>query len=359
MKKVRIINVIGQSLNLWSRVMKKEHYKGFDFIRGYSCLAVVLWHSCGLTFLVDSSILILKNLGNAIYYNVCLLAVPMFFQISLFLIYSQQREFSYILGKRIPRLLKIYLFWNVVGTIIIYLTQREVDLSFSLHVKSLLLWFVKGGVRPELYFLVSLIIITILATFNQYFFKISKKSISLQLILLLISSLALYKYQFKFWSPLNFIPYTFSSLIVFELTKKVNPLTTKNSKKLFFFILLTFIFTTIVEWLFMQDIHSKIVFPPYSRMSLVIGSSAILYAILAINHLPNGFIALVSQYSLGIYCIHYNLICPNDYFGKIWSHVLPNQLALIGNTLTFCMVTIVSIILVKLIRNNKILAEFT
>lgn len=338
--------------------MKNYRYSGFDYLRGIACVLVVLWHSGGLDFLLSFEFI--RELTRVFYYNFCLLSVPIFFQISLFLTYSKGASFQYIKNRKVPQLLKIYFFWTILGAIAIYILGGRITFPFFRGLVGSIMWLLRGGIRIELYFLVSLILITSLVFLNQFVFRETKKSLELQLILLLLSSSLLYIYKFDYWNPLNFIPYIFSSLIIYEFSKNEMFLaSTKKTRTISISFSILFILLSIVEWLWLYDPKAQFLLPPYSRISLVIGSSLILYLSLKIKHKPPGFLLLISSYSLGIYCIHFNFIYPVNYFNRLWNNLWPSLPAKLENSLTFLTILLLSIFFVFLLRRIKILKGLT
>jgi len=338
--------------------MENYRYSGFDYLRGIACVLVVLWHSGGLDFLLSFEFT--RELTRVFYYNFCLLSVPIFFQISLFLTYSKGASFQYIKNRKVPQLLKIYFFWTILGAIAIYIMGGRITFPFFRGLVGSIMWLLRGGIRIELYFLVSLILITSLVFLNQFVFRETKKSLELQLILLLLSSSLLYTYKFDYWNPLNFIPYIFSSLIIYEFSKNGMFLaSTKKTRTISISFSILFILLSIVEWLWLYDPKAQFLLPPYSRISLVIGSSLILYLSLKIKHKPQGFLLLISSYSLGIYCIHFNFIYPVNYFNQLWNNLWPSLPAKLENSLTFLTILLLSIFFVFLLRRIKILRVLT
>lgn len=353
----------------------RRHIDGFDQLRGIFCALVVLWHTSGLDVL--NKIGSLSYLVDLIYYNVCLLAVPIFFQMSFFLLYLKDSTWNYTLSKRLPNLLSIFFFWIFVGIILRYLLLGNYNWSFLTNASSLILWLMQGGSRPELYFLFSLIVLTIIAQLNYEFFKRTQYNIKYQYIFLIISSLLLYVYDLfsliippkniiinifsSYWNPLGFLPYIFSSLLILEHTKLWENSNSKKIDKRLYLYFLVFIVLTILEWIILRN-HKEIFqfnLPPYSRISLVIGSSLILYFAAITRSKPFKLWHLISIYSLGIYCIHFNFIYPINFFQEIWQYLFGNKLRLASNTLAFILVMVISWFLVKLLRKIKPLRRFT
>jgi surface polysaccharide O-acyltransferase-like enzyme len=338
--------------------MDINRYHGFDYLRGIACMFILLWHSRGIDFLLsfeNTSVL-----AQIIYYNFCLLAVPIFFQISLFLTYGKGASLQYIKNKKVPQLLKIYLFWTILGAFAILFLGGKIDLPFSQGLVASITWILQGGIRIELYFLISLILMTVLLLLNQFIFIKTARSLGLQFTLLVLSSILLYIFKFAYWHPLNFTPYIFSSLILYELCNRQNlQVSPKRTRMLAIMGGALFMIISAMEWLLLYDSKAQFLLPPYSRLSLVIGSALIVFLFMRIKHKPTGFLLLVSSYSLGIYCIHFNFIYPVNYFNQLWNYVWPSLPAKLDNSLTFLSVLLMSIFLVFLFRRFRIFKGLT
>ncbi|MEG3439812.1 acyltransferase [Pannus brasiliensis CCIBt3594] len=338
--------------------MEKIRYYGFDHLRGLACLTVVFFHSQVLNPLLR--VPVLGDLANIASYNIFPLAVPIFFQISLFLTYSKGGDTQYIIYRKLPQLLKIFGLWTFAGFIEAYWFQKDLHLSSIKNARDLVSWLLKGGVSWELYFLVSLMIITVLAALNQYLYRKTNRSIELQWLFLAVSSLSLYVYQFPLWHPFNFLPYIFSSLIVYQLYQN-NPtfLDYKKHFKILIGLSILFVIMSAFEWVGMYDSNRWVLLPPYSRASLVLGGCLIFYIGLILKEPPKGLLLLVANYSLGIYCLHVKFITLLNSFKSVWTMVLPGSLKFLQSSLLFVIVLILSIATVKYLRNIKFLKQFT
>jgi surface polysaccharide O-acyltransferase-like enzyme len=108
-----------------------------------------------------------QNILKVFYYNICLLAVPVFFQISLFIFYNKQAiDQSYFRKKKLQDLLIIYSIWMSIGLVVNSLVSKGEDLFALDNLENLTIFFISGS-RPELYFLFSLIFLTVLAFLNH------------------------------------------------------------------------------------------------------------------------------------------------------------------------------------------------
>lgn len=299
-------------------MVKKIH--GFDYLRAMCCLLVVAWH-VSLQNPPTWQNRFLVNSVNIFSYNVALLAVPIFFQISLFLFYqSRNRAKDYFFKKRLPLVLKLYLFWTINIVIFKFLISRtwpQID-----SIKSLLKFVITGG--DIFWFFFSLIFVTCVAELiARITDKLSPaKSLDLNFTLFIIACISVFllplinlllgkNYNFftAWWLPFNFTPYVFSSYILAQkYTANKLSLNRKNSVYLGFILIITVVFI-VLEWAYFNIPGEWYVtmIPQYSRLSLVFASLLLTWLSLYIDKTPK-FIETLSKYSLGIFCIHFFIV---------------------------------------------------
>ncbi|MFB2894442.1 acyltransferase family protein [Aerosakkonemataceae cyanobacterium BLCC-F50] len=304
-----------------------KNIEGFDFLRAIFSIAIVALKS---NLFVVVEILFSGAFAYALMAKVAYLAVPIFFQISLFLLYFKSEKTSnlYLLKKRLPKLILLYGFW--VGAKVLYDVFIKGNFSLINDVTSsprrLVEFIVTGGQSP-FFFLFGLIFLSSLAgIIIASFRKIRSNSVKLFISygLLFVSCLLIFSLSvtqivvgnlggnaeagivrsisnFAFWdyNPLCFLPYLFTALIV---TQEFNEGKLKNwssSLKLKLCVLLaSFIFFLILELhLFEKLLH-------YSRLSLVFGSWLLLYLALLSPLKAPPAIKFLSSCSLGIYGFH-------------------------------------------------------
>lgn len=304
----------------------EQKFEGFDFLRAVFAIAIVADHTGlfsivtiqGLTFATD-----------ILYANFSYIAVPVFFQISLFLFYfkSKKVELNSFFQKRIVKLINLYLFWISIFTLSKTLFTKGVAgiTNFdSLSLRSVVEFIISGGNSP-LYFFFSLIFITTLATLVLLLHKriandflklaISYCLLSLSCILILCFSVTDLVFNFTSvpetsimkaisniarwnYNPLNFLPYLFTaSITVQEFYGNPQKASLHLRKKLCSLFGLFLIFT-LLEWFLLKNLVH------YSRLSLVFGSWLLLYLALISKQKPKYAIYFVSTLSLGIYVTH-------------------------------------------------------
>lgn len=303
----------------------RQHIHGFDYLRALFAILVVVWHANGIGFLAQLNP-DLQHWINIFYYNICLLAVPIFFSISLFLFYKKQKiDKSYLLQKRLIDLIQIYCAWMFVGIVFNSSLSRGVYILNILSVKDLLRTMVVGS-RGELFFLFSLILMSFLCFLNSIVFLRNSKNIRIQCILALLSLLILpiaCFYTLKtgqtvfsaYWNPICFLPYIFSSYLILTIFDESSTNSNLYLLKLFrersiLVISIMFFGFIMLSWLEWKTFNVPNTFqgyllPPYARVSLVIGSFLICYfAILYMQKLPPYLVRSLSKESLGIYLMH-------------------------------------------------------
>jgi surface polysaccharide O-acyltransferase-like enzyme len=303
-------------------MMLRKYVSGFDYLRAIFSILVVIWHNKNLPDILEIDSDLYQNITKFFYYNICCLSVPIFFQISLFLFYKKQSvDANYFFKKKLPDLLVVYTIWISIGLTVNSLVSKGKSLTELGSIKGLVITLVAGS-RPELYFLFSLGLLTFLAFLNQKFLLGRKNSLYLQLLLLILSLLAIvgldllavntHKHIFSVpWNPICFIPYIFSSSILVEL--EIQSLSNcaisfyENRLAIISMLLSIFLLISSQEWqlLNLPDIiNNGELLPMYARISLVVGTLIISYCAILYTGQPPSLVKEISQASLGIYVMH-------------------------------------------------------
>ncbi|HEY9597301.1 MAG TPA: acyltransferase family protein, partial [Cyanophyceae cyanobacterium] len=266
------------------------------------------------------------------------LAVPVFLQVSLFLFYckSEKTGLSYFIRKRLPRLISLYLFWVCSITIfdILFVGGFESVRSATSSLKAFLEFIVSGNSTPYFFFF-SLIFVTVIAEFITLLLgnlENSSTKIKLSYGLLFASSIMVFSFstiqpilnytgiQSSFlttlnnitgwdYTPINFLPYAFTSAITMQEYKdgKLEKVTKFLKRKLYVLLALTLIFFTL-EWvLTSKRLLIQVDQAPldhYLRLSLLFGSWLLLYLALVSKRKVPAIVKLLSKCSLGIYGFH-------------------------------------------------------
>lgn len=336
----------------------KDHLDGFDLLKAIAIILVVFWHADTQWPLVtpDST---LKPLINLFHYNICLLAVPIFFQTSLFLFYLKQAANpDYFWTKRLPTLLTIYGLWTAIGIVINLLITRGFYWSELLGIGKFFHMLVFGS-RAELYFLFSLLLITFLAFLNsRHLLKAHNQDLAQtgylvgSLVIItgcsLISLLTHNPAFSVYWNPICFLPYIFSSFLLFRLWQ-----TNSGRSRVFFISTLAalFLVSAVLEWKFLNAPNIfTFMMPPYARPSEVIGAFIICYVAISPFRKPGNLVKFLSRKSLSIYLLH-------NYFLQLFGYLEKNfhLPQLVKNSIVITLVAISgSLLLDQLLQSHSI-----
>lgn len=293
--------------------VRRRYYYGFDYLRAIMSLAVVAWHIhlFGISSLFDKSGFTHHaiTLSDVINFQLLLLAVPVFFLISLFLFFDHYKTHDRYFKNRIKKIAGLYGFWLGIFFLFYAWCYGFVPLLPS-DGKNLLMKIISGW-STLYYFFFSLFVMTCLArvvvSWPRY----------LLWLLLVLSLISLWgaaflvkigvapNYLVAYWNPLNFVPYVFIARLLSGTTDK--DLFTLFSLP-FFLLLLGFVFAACFEWQWMINCnnfsYNDCALPSYTRVSLVLGAFIIFRLSWFIRRRPNRLIRFLSDYSLGLYCLH-------------------------------------------------------
>jgi len=364
---------------------QNEKFGGFDFLRAIFAISIVAIHSN--LFLTTKNLKIGSiSTSDILSANLAYLAVPVFFNISLFLFYikSEKMGHSYFFQKRLPKIFSLYLFWVISKIVfdIILKGKSEALQNSTSSIKAFIEFIVSGGNSP-LYFFFSLAFITAISEFVVFLLrKIDNISLKNRFLYssLLVSCVLVFMFSvlrlldtsvegttgliksasnFAKWAynPLNFLPYIFTTAIVFEEfhAGQFNEefIFGINKLKIKLCVLLSmFLMFSVLEWSFTNDLLN------YSRLSLVFGSWLLLYlALLSASKVPL-IIQFISGCSLGIYTFH--LFFTHSLF-TIYPNILTPLLRsspILAVLLEFFVALTSSILLTLLFRKFKLLKGF-
>lgn len=302
-------------------------FEGFDFLRAIFSLAIVALKT---NLFLLAEILVSSTIAYALMSKIGYLAVPVFLQISLFLLYvkSEKSGFSYFLQKRLPKLISLYLFWLTSKVLFdIFVKGKFEDIKASLSSARKVIEFIVSGDQSPFFFFFSLIFLsTLAATISTLFKKFEKPStkVGISYGLLFISCILVFSFpvadlivsqspsnsapaflrvisSIANWdyNPISFLPYLFTALIATQEFYNGNLKRVTLSLKLKLCGLLAlFVMFSVLEWNLLENLLH------YSRLSLIFGSWLLLdLAILSTRKVP-GIVKFISTCSLGIYGFH-------------------------------------------------------
>jgi hypothetical protein len=300
-------------------------FAGFDFLRAIFSIAIVADHT-GLFAL--ATIQGSSTITKLLYANFSYIAVPVFFQISLFLfdLKSKRGSLWMLFKHRIARLVYLYLAWVISFiSLKIFLTERSAGITklANLNIRGWLELITSGGNSP-FYFFFSLIFLTSLAAlFLLIFTKIDNTSFVAKLNYWLLGICCISIFSSSIvnlisihsevnplvstvnnlvqwnYNPLNFLPYIFTAAIVAnEFDRGDFTSRTPELKFKLWGLFGLFLAFTLLEWIFLDRLMN------YSRLSLVFGSWLLLdLALLSTRKVPTP-VRFISEHSLGLYAVH-------------------------------------------------------
>ncbi|WP_285719166.1 acyltransferase [Pelosinus sp. IPA-1] len=338
-------------------MVQEKYYPGFDYLRAFFCIAIVGWHTkvFGYAHILDKSLDTFRvTLPDIIYANILLLGVPLFHQVSLFLYIQNRKRNDYFIG-RIKKLGFLYLFWTLVSVVFLY-----DGMDFN-KVISLDYWIAAG--YTHIYFIFSLIVTTIVTELlcllssrvSENKFRVLTVLLLLASCMVLIFRIPLYEllktshYAYlivAFYSPINFIPYVFTAMLIAHYWKK------SSSSLLGMLFLLSSLFV-VWEWKSQVNVFNLgqggLLISPYARLSLVMTASLVMCLVLKITQRAPNLILQISNLSLGVYITHY-------YFANKLFQFSPDlaRIAVDNGMLLFVFVLVLSLGLSYVIKYKKI-----
>jgi surface polysaccharide O-acyltransferase-like enzyme len=361
-----LISAAVQAVQVCDRVEKSQQakFEGFDFLRAIFSVMVVVLHANLLVALTGK--LGLGSLANVLSANVGYLAVPVFFQVSLFLFFLKSEKFGqqYFIKNRLPKLVSLYLFWSISKLIFDFvLTGKSPKIEYGASSWANFIGFIVGGGYSPFYFFFSLIFLTAIAeVLTPIFSRVRRRTAKrISYYLLLSSCLLVFAFPIadlmiagnrelltQIHNPLAFLPYVLTAAITVQNFKegKLQAPTPLFKLKLFSLLVL-FLTFTVLEWALFEK------FSQYSRLSLVFGSWLLLYLSLLSNQKSPPIIKFLSGCSLGIYGLHV-FFTDHTFFLESLSKIVPG----LGPLTRFLVALLGSIFLTLVFRRTKVLRNF-
>ncbi len=299
----------------------RKQFEGFTYLRAIFSWMIVSWHG---EFLGNTPAMKIADSYSAnpkdIYQcNLIAMGVPVFIIISLFLYidryYSNiSRELSSkaYLKKRVLNFSVLYIFWRVIYSFFSIGKFWYQPRGFVRNIYHLIF-----GDDTVLYYFVEmiwLIIAThILCQFTAEFS--SKQKIYLYSLLSVFSTCLTFSLHFlplglkieslRYFSPICFIPYIFTSLLIHHIYTNYK---TYSTKIMIVLAVISIVFI-IFEWRILPDkvylengIRSALT--GYGRPSLVTSSMALMLLVLNVNKKPPLIIENLGNISLYVFCLH-------------------------------------------------------
>jgi peptidoglycan/LPS O-acetylase OafA/YrhL len=283
----------------------REHLHGFDVLRAVFSVAVVTVH---LGYVAPSSIFDPShwrehafNWSDALNFYVLLLAVPVFIMMSCYLVAKSTQP---NLAKRNWRIGRLFVFWAVILNL--YQTGIFGTLRTVPRTPLELLFYFTSGLGTPFYFFVSL---TITMTFAAW--ARTKASIVVGTLMaastVLVGILPLIARQTgraewcQHHLPLNFVPYSFASVLAMRL----------SPSRIRLVMCLAFAvgaLLAILDWTYYIDplffAVNRYALPAYMRPSLVFLATGVVLAATRLQFRHGKIIQFMSEHSLALYCLH-------------------------------------------------------
>lgn len=293
-----------------------RHLHGLDYLRALMMLAVVAWHVkvFGRSDAFDPERWrgYVPELSDFLNFNFLLLAVPMFLLIAMFLVSMKAHMGPAYFRRRLKYLAILYIFWSALS---IYAFHRDRETLHHLaNFRNLFMFSISGG-ESLFYFFFSLLVLTSIA------WLIRRMSTRLLWIFLGASMALVYVNSVEailrpdrwplvaYWNPLNFISYAFVGALLWRYWQAGSFREwTVRYCVLLALLGTAFVFLSWIEWHWLPSHASLIVngymLPTYTRFSLVVGATILFLLSLGIRRPAPGWIKVLSESSLGIYCLH-------------------------------------------------------
>ncbi|WP_027184255.1 acyltransferase family protein [Desulfovibrio inopinatus] len=281
--------------------------KGLDRIKAWAILFVIFWHYQPL-HLINLGQTQLSTLICEVFFagirQVCLIAVPLFFLVSLIIFFKHAPNRPHYLRKRLTRLLILYGFWISVQTIFASVVSPE-PLVIDWH-------FIASGGPPiplvggsVFYFLFDLIILTLAA---GLFLQCSERGRIVIGVIVVATSLFTFSIvpYFPAYAPSTTSPANFFVFIPLAYFLAQNPGFVLTYRRL---LAVLFAFTCLFDMI--NILWELGIYYNYCRPSTVIGALYFM-TFLAIELPPKGerIFSLIARFSLGLFAVHKLAVYP-------------------------------------------------
>jgi hypothetical protein len=295
----------------------QPRWVGIDYLRASMSLFVLAWHIrlFGMSSLFSPTEYPRHRmeLSDLINFNILLLAVPVFFLVSLFLQVEKWKATQGRIWGRIEHLTYLYLFWTTVS-LAVYKMEGYLYLVWPDSILSAFLFVLSGG-RSLFYFIFSLILLTAAGYASRRWPLRWKQILALGCLALLwmFPWIVLEDKRFHLlvalWNPLNFLVYVFiAHLLSHYFGNHPEMIRTSGYWKAVLCLGILFVLTASWEWFWIRGIdnftYDGYAFTSYTRVSIALGATILVLISFSITRPPGFVVKWLSNYSLGIYCLH-------------------------------------------------------
>lgn len=331
----------------------KEKIIWINNLRAFATIAVILLHvSAPILYEYNKISSYIWNIGNIIDGSVrwC---VPIFFMITGALLLNEDHLLANFLKKRVIRILPPFIFWSLIYITYDNFILNKDSLDLMVLIKTFLIklfegssfhfWFVyvliglylvipilrkfvKYSTNKELFYFLTIWLFAI--TFNHPHLKIYLPKINLDFFSGYIGYLVLGYFLSKYTIKNKFIPF-----LLFLLGSLITVIGT---------LYISFVKNEFSEFLY-----------NYLRINIIISSIGfflIVKKLVIKNILINRILAIISDYSYGIYLVHILVLSILNFVGVNWTLINP----LVGISITTISCILISCSIIYLLRRVKI-----
>lgn len=320
--------------------MNVRDYK-LDILKAIAIILVLIWHLQPIRIVLDSPPALPSYISKymlGVIYSKTLVAVPIFYFVSLLLFFQKNISSDQYFLQRIKRLSSIFIFWFIVQSIFYLIVKQTMFLlgvPFEpLPHNSKILWILAmgGPALPKVgdsvfYFILNMLFLVII---SRYYNKIS--TIMTDVVFFVILSLYLLVHQFFYEIPYlridNFIIYIPLAHFMFNISKDII-----FQRKYLYYALSLYFITSIYEIIAPKVLHTMN--SAYDVNSLQWGVIVLFIFVNIFSFKENRFVKWLSNYSLGLFAIH-------KYWFLIFLFIIPslsciNELTInIGGAIIHC-----------------------
>ncbi|MBW4601674.1 MAG: acyltransferase [Calothrix sp. FI2-JRJ7] len=279
--------------------MKIERDNRLDALKAISIIFVLIWHLRPISFFVNNDthiiIVVIARIVRDLELQLSLLAVPLFFLVSLYLFLIKKPDKEY-LKIRLIKIFKLFTFWSIFHNIFLFAVTREVP-DFS--------WDIITGLKPSLpfagdsvfYFLFNLMVLTIISflfcQINSNKFIKLLSSVTIIFTLLYFETVNIANSSIPYHWLSNFIVYIPIAFYLANYSDKV-------LKFRFYYLVAYILFSLHDIYLRIYGYNQSI----YGRISIVCAALTLFCYVYTLKIPENWYIQKLSQYSLGLFAIH-------------------------------------------------------
>jgi fucose 4-O-acetylase-like acetyltransferase len=268
---------------------------GIDALKGVCILLVLAWHTEAISIDLggrpETLARAAERLTAFFYWNISLLAVPTFLTVSLWL-YAEHRGDAAGLGRKLLRLVALYVGWSVVWVATAYLSSGAQARAT--------LWR-DGGTLPGvggsvLWFLLVLAVLTVLMEAAVRIPARLQSAAALWALAVLTAAFA-----YSYWrtpiileSPWCFLPAVPVALLLHnapQMVRRWQPA-----------LLLGWVLVVILEYVFREYVYSEV--GTYARMSLYLGAATLMSLFGSLNWTREQWLPRLGQITLGVFILH-------------------------------------------------------